>query len=154
MKNDDNIRKMLAIIREAEKKSEKKSILIEEIDKNKSIPITKNTPQFSDIRISQEENLIKTIGENIELDENALVFYPKIKDLVLTGKINALKIAFQFRYNDPSGDGCYIWANALQLTDANSRTVSKLRDAFLIWKNSLIENGDLIDKLLKFSENQ
>ena len=66
------------------------------------------------------------------------MYYPENKDLVLTGKINALNLAFQFRYNDPSGDGCYIWANALQLTETNNRTIGKVRDAFVNWKNSLI----------------
>ena len=75
------------------------------------------------------------------------------KDLVLTGKINSLNLAFQFRYNDPSGDGCYLWANALQLTDTNNRTIGKIRDAFINWKNALIQDGDLIERLTQMSEN-
>lgn len=149
-KNFDDIRDILSIIRESEKDSyNNKSLITEDIDKSGAFVITKRTPQFSDVRISQEKALLKTIGESIDLDENALVYYPKIKDLVLSGKINSLKIAFQFRYNDPSGDGCYLWANSLQLTDVNNRTIGKIRDAFLNWKQSLIENGDLIEKLHK-----
>ena len=60
-----------------------------------------------------------------------------------------MKLAFQFRYNDPSGDGCYIWANELQLTETNNRTIGKVRDAFVNWKKALNENGDLMDKLHK-----
>ena len=149
MTNNEKItRKMLSIIRESNDKFTHKSLITEEEDKNaNSFPITKNTPQFGDVRESQEQALIKTIGESIELDENALVYYANNKDLVLTGKINSLSLTFQFRFNDPSGDGCYIWANSLQLTDTNNRTLGKIRDAFVNWKTALIQDGDLMAKL-------
>ncbi len=134
-------RKMLSIIRES------KNTIKENEDKGKSFPILKNDPQFGDVRESQEESLIKTIGESIELDDNSLMYYSNNKDLVLTGKINSLNVTFQFRFNDPSGDGCYIWANALQLTDTNNRTLGKIRDAFVNWKQTLIQDGDLMAKL-------
>lgn len=148
-KNENITRKMLSIIRENNEKNVKKTLLNEENDKiNKdSFPITKSTPQFGDVRVSQEQSLIKTIGESVELDDNSLVYYGKNKDLVLTGKINSLGLTFQFRYNDPSGDGCYIWANALQLTDTNNRTLGKIRDAFVNWRQNLIQDGDLMEKL-------
>lgn len=149
IKNMDNItRKMLTVIRESNTNKTNKSLIIEDSKKEvNSFAITKNTPQFGDVRESQEQALIKTIGESIELDENALVYYGKTKDLVLTGKINSLSLTFQFRFNDPSGDGCYIWANSLQLTDTNNRTLGKIRDAFVNWKNALIQDGDLMAKL-------
>jgi hypothetical protein len=78
---------------------------------------------------------------------NMTGYYAKNKDLVLTGKINSLSLTFQFRFNDPSGEGCYIWVNALQLTDTNNRTLGKVRDAFVNWKNALIQDGDLMAKL-------
>lgn len=141
-------RKMLSVIRENNEKKANKQVLTEEDNKGKqSFPITKNTPQFGDVRQSQEQALVKTVGESIELDENALVYYAQNKDLVLTGKINSLGLTFQFRFNDPSGDGCYIWANALQLTDTNNRTLGKVRDAFVNWKTTLIQDGDLMAKL-------
>lgn len=145
----DNItRKMLTVIRESNTNKTNKSLIIEDSKKEvNSFAITKNTPKFGDVRESQEQALIKTIGESIELDENALVYYGKTKDLVLTGKINSLSLTFQFRFNDPSGDGCYIWANSLQLTDTNNRTLGKIRDAFVNWKNALIQDGDLMAKL-------
>lgn len=147
MLNSEKItRKMLSVIRENNEKNTNKT-LITENESVKSFPITKNTPQFGDVRTSQEEALIKTIGESIELDDNALVYYANNKDLVLTGKINSLSLSFQFRFNDPSGDGCYIWANSLQLTDTNNRTLGKIRDAFVNWKNALVQNGDLMSKL-------
>ena len=97
----------------------------------------------------QESDLEKTIGERVELGDDALVYYLDADDLVLTGKIKALNVAFQFRYNDPSGDGCYIWTNALQMTDKNSKTISKIKDAFDIWSQKIDEDGDLMEKLKK-----
>jgi hypothetical protein len=170
MNSEKITRKMLSVIRESNEKKSKNTLITEfangsqndsmtqvnqnannkqteNKEKKDSFSITKNTPQFGDIRTSQEEALIKTIGESIELDENALIYYANNKDLVLTGKINSLSLTFQFRFNDPSGDGCYIWANSLQLTDTNNRTLGKIRDAFVNWKNALVQNGDLMSKL-------
>jgi hypothetical protein len=147
-KSEQITRKMLTIIRENNSNNGKQALLTEnEAIKKDSFPITKNTPQFGDVRESQEQSLIKTVGESIELGENALVYCAKNKDLVLTGKINSLSLSFQFRFNDPSGEGCYIWANALQLTETNNRTLGKVRDAFVNWKNALIQDGDLMAKL-------
>jgi hypothetical protein len=147
-KSEQVTRKMLSIIRESNEKKTNKSLIKENNEQtNDAFPITKNTPQFGDVRESQEQALVKTIGESIELDDNALVYYGKNKDLVLTGKINSLSMTFQFRFNDPSGEGCYIWVNALQLTDTNNRTLGKVRDAFVNWKNALIQDGDLMAKL-------
>lgn len=136
----------------------KKKVITEDVDvessevevpKGKKFPINKSTPQFGDVREMQESDLVKTIGERVELGDDALVYYLEADDLVLTGKIKALNVAFQFRYNDPSGDGCYIWTNALQMTDKNSKTISKIKDAFDIWSQKIDEDGDLMEKLKK-----
>ena len=111
--------------------------------------ITKSTPQFGDVRVSQEETLKKTIGEDIEMGDDGLVYYSNNKDLVLTAKIDSLNIVFQFKYRDQSGDGCYLWANGLQLTESNERTIGKIRDAFKNWKDNLIQDSDLLEKLHK-----
>ena len=99
MKSIDNItRKMLSVIRENNNISSQ-GIIKEDVDTTNSklggkngLPIKKNTPQFGDVREAQEQSLIKTLGENIEFEENALMYYPENKDLVLTGKINALNL--------------------------------------------------------------
>lgn len=133
--------------------NESKMLTEEAASSGDNFPITKNTQQFGDIRVSMEEALKKTIGDAIELDKNALVYYPKEKDLVLSGKISSLNLTFQFRYNDPSGTGIYIWVSALNLTDENYRSVGKISDAFKNWKQSLIENGDIMERLEKFTKN-
>lgn len=118
----------------------------------KSFPITKKTPQFGDVRVSQEESILKTIGEQVKFNDDSLLYYPDADDLVLNGEIPSMNTSFQFRFNDPSSEGIYIWSEGLQLTDSNSRTLGKIRDAFLNWKQGLVQDGDLMDKLKKVSE--
>lgn len=117
-------------------------------------PITKKTPQFGDVRVSQEEALLKTVGEQIKLNDDALTYYPDADDLVLNGEIPSMNTTFQFRLNDPSGRGCYLFCNGLQMTDENSRAIGKILDAFLNWRQGLILDGDLMDKLKKVVEKK
>lgn len=150
--NDTYLSRMKILMEEAVDASKKKALNeVVENSHQRRIAITKNTPQFGDVRVSQEDVLRKTVGESIELGSDALVYYPDADDITLTGKVNSLNLSFQFRYNDPSGDGCFVWAEGLQLTDANARTIGKIRDAFVNWKNSILQDGDLMDKLKKAS---
>lgn len=152
---DDNYLNRMKILMEEAVNADKKKALNEVVENShqRRIAITKNTPQFGDVRVTQEDVLRKTVGESIELGSDALVYYPDADDITLTGKVNSLNLSFQFRYNDPSGDGCFVWAEGLQLTDANARTIGKVRDAFVNWKNSILQDGDLMDKLKKASSH-
>jgi transcriptional/translational regulatory protein YebC/TACO1 len=136
----------------------KKKILTEEEEvddsHSDSFDITKNTPQFGDVRTSQEEAIRKAINGNVQFEENALKYYPKADDMTLNGKIPSLNLDFQFRYNDPSGDGVYVWTDAMQLTDTNARTIGNIRDAFSNWKDSITQDGDLMEKLKKAADNR
>ena len=127
------------------------NILMEEAERNAgqdALVITSKDVQFGSVRASQEDAIRKTVGD-VTLKPDALKYYPSIHDLVINGEVSGLGMTFQFRYKDPSGDGCYIWADGLQMTDANLRTIEKIRDAFLNWKQSLVEDGDLLQKLEK-----
>jgi hypothetical protein len=115
--------------------------------------VRKTDVQFGSTRQTQETTIRKTVGD-VEFKQDALKYYPKIKDLVINGELNGLGLTFQFRYKDPSGDGCYIWADGLQLTDTNAKTVSKIRDCFLNWKQTLVDDGDLMEKLHKASTKE
>ena len=149
---EDNFLTRSKILME-EAENEKKKLNEDDEHKNdEGFAIKKNTPQFGDIRVSQEDALIKTIGEQVKLDDDALMYYPSLDDLVLNGNIPSMNTNFQFRFNDPSSEGIYIWSEALQLTDANNKLLGKLRDAFLNWKQSLVTDGDLFDKLKKVAE--
>jgi hypothetical protein len=149
---DNFLRRAEILMEEAENKGKKK--LNEESNPHgNSFTLKKNDVQFGNVLTSQEETIRKTVG-NVSFGNDALKYYPDIKDLVLNGEVNGLSISFQFRYNDPSGDGCYIWADGLQLTDSNAQTLQKIRDAFLNWKQSLVEDGDLMEKLYQQSQKE
>lgn len=121
-----------------------------EDDENK-IEITKNTPQFGDVYTKQAEQIKKTLNEDIEIK---LYYVKDIDDLIVNGKIKSLGLLFQFRYRDPSSVGVYIWAKELQVSDENSRLIGKIRDCFLNWKKSLVEDSDFLEKLKKSSEKK
>ena len=153
VEEDNFLSRSKVLMEEAEKKTLNESNNSFNDDKhNTEFPITKRTPQFGDVRVSQEESLLKTIGEQITLKDNALLYFPDADDLVLNGEIKSLNLTFQFRFNDPSGQGVYVWTDGLQLTEENSRTLGKIRDAFLNWKQELVQDGDLLEKLKKASE--
>lgn len=117
------------------------------------LAINKNTPQFGNVRVSQEEEIRKTIGDNVTISDNALRYYPDSDDMTLDGAIPSLNIKFQFRYSDPSGsDGVYVWCEAMQMTEANVRTIGKLRNAYLNWRDGITQDGDLMDRLKKASK--
>jgi hypothetical protein len=149
MNSRDITKKMLTVIRENQNK--KTTLLTEEdttTSTKKEFPITSKTPQFADVRASQIEKIIQTVGENIDFEDNALIFYPSNKDMTLTGNITSLNLMFQFRYADRSGYGCYILqANSVPLTDNNYRTIGKLKDAYENWRASLTSDGDLMKRL-------
>lgn len=149
VEEDNFLTRSKMLMEEAEKNEKKK---INDESHEKSFPITKKTPQFGDVRVSQEEALIKTIGEQVKFDDESLMYYPDADDLVLNGEIPSMNTTFQFRYNDPSGCGCYIFCDGLQLTDENSRTVGKIKDAFTNFRQGLINDGDLMEKLKKVAE--
>ena len=137
---------------------DKKKVLTEEekVDGEHKVTfeIKKDTPQFGDVRTSQEEAIRKAINDNVQFEPNALKFYPDANDMTLDGKIPTLNLTFQFRYSDPSGDGVYVWCDATQLTESNARLLGKIRDAFGNWKDSITQDGDLMEKLKKASENK
>lgn len=160
-KEDDNFLTISKTLMEEAVKNNKKKVLTEaEAEEESSdshdnyFEIRPNTPQFGDVRTSQEDVLKKTIGENITLDEGALKYYPDSDDMTLEGKIRTLNMEFQFRYNDPSGDGVYVWTEAMQLTETNTKTLGKIRNAFLNWKDSITQDGDLMMKLKKAANKE
>ena len=154
-KEDDNFLTRHKILMEEAVDSSKKKILREEDESHKDFfVVKKDTPQFGDIRTSQEETIKKTINDNIKLEDDALRYYPDSDDLTLDGKIPALNLKFQFRYNDPSGDGCYIWTEAIQLTDANLKVVGKLRNSFMNWRDSITQDAGLMEKLKQAAQKE
>ena len=152
---DDNFLTRSKILMDEAVSKNKKKVLTEETDDGHidKFEIKKNTPQFGDVRTSQEEAIRKAINDNVKFGENALVFYPDSEDMTMDGEIPSLNLKFQFRYSDPSGDGVYVWCDATQLTESNARTFGKIRDAFSNWRDSITSDSDLMDKLNKASKN-
>lgn len=132
------------------------SVIRQSLKESESFTIKKSTPQFGDLRTSQEESVKKTVGGNVKFGDDALKFHmgedSDDDDLTLEGKIPSLNLSFQFRYNDPSGDGLFIWSDALQLTDENLRTIGKIRDAFNNWKDSITQDDDLLTSIRRLSQ--
>ena len=151
----DITRSMLNVIRECSNNTSRSKLIFESNEGTNSedanvFYITEKTPQFNEELKAEQSSIIKTVNTDVTFDkEKALAFYPKDKNLILVASIKSLNITFQFKYNDSSGEGCYIWANAVQLTEANVKTINKIRSAFLNWRDNLIANGDLIDQLYK-----
>lgn len=150
-KEKDNFLNRASILMEEAAKLGKKKVLREddsEKDTHKdSVTIKKDTPQFGDIRTSQEDAIKKTINDAVKFESDALKYYPDADDMTLDGKIPALNLSFQFRYNDPSSEGCYVFCDATQLTDTNTRMIGKISDAYHNWKDSITQDSDLMDKL-------
>lgn len=151
---DNFLRRAEILIEEAEKKTLNEDVFdAGKENTDKDFVVRASDTQFSNLRTSQEESLRKTIGD-VELKDDALVYHPDIDDITLDGVIKGLNIKFQFRYNDPSGDGCYITGADLQLTDANTKTIEKIRAAFQNWKQGLTSDGNTMKDLEKAAERQ
>ena len=151
LEKDNFLTRSKILMEEAEKKT-----LNEDNSNLGGFPIKKDTPQFGDVRASQEEAIMKTIGEQIKFDDDSLMYYPSSsnggENLVFNATIPPMNTSFMFKLNDQSGRGCYIYCDGLQLTDENVRAIGKILDAYVNWKNALIDNADLLDKLAKVVE--
>ncbi len=80
----------------------------------------------------------KQFGADFEGFETPMLYYPKDGDVVLSGQIGSLNNAkFQFRLKDPSGEGCFIWVNPMQMTDSNLRLVKIIYGVYKNWKTDL-----------------
>ena len=83
VENDNFLNRAKILMEEAV--DDKKKVLTEDEEKadndhNKTFEINKDTPQFGDVRTSQEEAIRKTINDNIKFKSNALIYYPDADD--------------------------------------------------------------------------
>ena len=122
------------------------------LNEEKGFVIQKNDTKFGNFRQSQEQQLRQTLGD-VELDKDAIVFFPENSNIVLNGFIKGMNVKFQFKYNDQSGDGCYITGADVQMTDSNAKTLQKIRAAYENWKSSLDQDATIIDDLEKATES-
>ena len=169
---EDITRRMLETIRRKQEETRRRSIetpeefdkrmMTEGADKNPhgragDYDIKKDDVKFGKMLIAQEDQIRKTVG-SVELDdEHALSYYLDENgdgDLVLNGRIPSINVSFQFRYNDPSGDGCYIWGDGIQMSDSNATKVQELRNAFINWKEGINKDGSIMKDLKNAVENK
>lgn len=135
-----------------EKIEEKKTVEKKEETDDDGIAIT-DSPEFGEQTLTnQKETIINKLKVLIKFSENPLIFYPKSMDLIFSGEITSLKMKWQFRLNDPNGDGCYIWADELQLTQENIDKINQLRGYFLAWRDEWITNNRMLDTFGKASD--
>ena len=135
---NDDIRKTFERLRKALNESE--------TEKQGGIPYT----QQDELLQTTMQTAKEQFGGDFTDIKTPMFYYRQDGDVTFSCVIPSLNNSkVQFRYKDPSGEGCYIWCEGVQLTDNNSRTIEKIRDAFLNWKQSLVEDGDLLDKLHK-----
>lgn len=87
---------------------------------------------------SSIETCKKQFGADFENFKTPMSYYPQDGDVVLSGEIGSLNNAkFQFRLKDPTGEGCFIWTEPIQLTEANLNQLKVVYGVFKNWKNDL-----------------
>lgn len=99
-----------------------------------SVPYKSN----DDLLTSSMETAKSQFGADFSDIKAPMVYYPSNDDITFSGKIGSLNGAkFQFRYKDPSNEGCFIWINPLQLTENNLDVLKRIYGVFKNWKNEL-----------------
>lgn len=120
-----------------------------------------NSPKFGEnVLQSQEDSFKKSVNsgavfanenENDPMS-NPLVFFPKgdnnsPSNIVFSGTIPSMNnLKFQFKLNEPSGNGCFVWADGLPLSDDNMKTLNKLYGYYLNWKDQWNVDIGSLDK--------
>lgn len=153
MKYTDDTRGMLQKIR---------NLMKEDISDSQDAIIVTDDPKFGQQILTNQENEFKSVVDsaadfNLEGDPNApatnpLVYFPgEDGDLKFTGKVRNLY--WQFSLKDTSGNGCYIYANAFQLSQENMAMLNKLQGYYENWKKYWETEGRLLDAFGKKNEN-
>lgn len=162
MEYKENIitRNMLSKIRALQHTAENNHGLIkEEKEKKDSIAIT-DDPKFGNQVLTNQIKQFKTTvdggAEFATPSDNVadcpLIYMPETKNLVFSGTIPRLNnLKFQFVLRTSTGNGCFIWADGLIMSDENMITLQKLYSFYLNWRDSWnVESSDLeiLNKLI------
>lgn len=155
MRNEDLVtRDILDKIRTiCENLTDENKILSEADDKNKeSIAIT-DDPKFGDSVLTNQIEQFRTSvdggaqfarpTENVS--DCPLIYMPTTGNLIFSGTIPRLNnLKFQFVLRTNTGNGCFIWADGLILSDENMKTINKILGFYKNWCNSWEQqSGDL-----------
>lgn len=154
MNDFDITKKMLKTINETKSNNGNFRLLTEDYETSNTEKFSKNgksensegilvtdDPKFGNQTLTTQKEAAKEIGADFKNFDTPLIFYPEDGDLVLSGEIPDMNnLKFQFRYKDSSGQGCYIWAEGLQLTDDNVKKINKIQGFYKNWKDDITEN--------------
>lgn len=119
-----------------------KAMLNEEFGKEESkdaVPYTKQ-----DELLNNSLQPCRTqFGADFSKLKNPMLYYPEDGDITLSGVIPSLNNAkFQYRLLEPSGNGCFIWLDSIQLTDDTINRINKIYGVYKNWKQQLITSED------------
>ena len=101
--------------------------------------------QIEEFKASVDGGAEFSSGNEENPEDSPLIYFPDNGNLVFSGRIRNIK--WQFVLKDESGEGCYIWADKLQLTDENMRTLSRLHGFSRNWMESWQKEGASLEKL-------
>ena len=101
--------------------------------------------QIEEFKASVDGGAEFSAGNEENPEDSPLIYFPDNGNLVFSGRIRNIK--WQFVLKDESGEGCYIWADKLQLTDSNMQTLSRLHGFSKNWRDAWQKEGASLEKL-------
>lgn len=82
-------------------------------------------------------------GADFSKLKNPMLYYPEDGDITLSGVIPSLNNAkFQYRYLEPSGNGCFLWLDSIQLTEDTINRINKIYGVYKNWRQQLSTSED------------
>lgn len=125
----------------------KRSVLKEDMQGfGKAVEVT-DDPTFGEKTLTTQKTTVSNaLGVAVNWGSTPLRFYPETQDITLDGQIVELNnLRFQYRLKDPSGTGCYIWCQGLQLTDENLKKIGSIYSIYQNWRDEWVKNSGLLE---------
>ena len=140
----DNIYDIMNSFRKAEKRLH--GFINEDNERNSDYKNDADSVPYStqdELLTSSVEAAKQQFGADFSNIKTPMLYYPADGDIVLSGEISQLNNAkFQFRYKDPTNEGCFVWLDAIQLTENNLNVLKKIYGVYKNWKNELDTTDD------------
>ncbi len=134
---NDEIRDMLAYLREAKENIEKEQS--EDINMD-AVPYSAQDTLMTNVLASCKQEF----GADFNGIKNPMLYYPNDGDITLSGVIPEMNDAkFQFRYKVGDGAGCYLWSNPyLPISDKTIQTIQKVNGVCKNWRDEISKSED------------
>jgi len=114
----------------------------EENNKQGGIPYT----QQDDLLQTSMQTAKEQFGADFTDIKQPMFYYKQDGDVTFSCVIPSLNNSkVQFRYKDPSGNGCYFWSGegSIILSDENITKLSRILGVYKNWKQELSTNEDI-----------